>query len=122
MKFTNENGVVELSIYKGKEDIIIEVKDNGVGIPDNKLNYIFQRFYQVDNLYTRKNEGSGIGLCISKEIVEIHGGKIEIESKLQEGSLFKIILPIKIDESLPEYDPSNYVDTNKIVNLELSDI
>ncbi|WGX77139.1 ATP-binding protein [Paraclostridium bifermentans] len=122
IKFTNENGVVYLSIYKDKEDIIIEVKDNGVGIPDNKLNYIFQRFYQVDNLYTRKNEGSGIGLCISKEIVEIHGGKIEIESKVEEGSLFRIILPIKIDESLPEYDPSNYVDTNKIVNLELSDI
>lgn len=122
IKFTNENGVVELSIYKDKEDIIIEVKDNGVGIPDNKINYIFQRFYQVDNLYTRKNEGSGIGLCISKEIIEIHGGEIEIESKLEKGSLFRIIIPINIDESLPEYDPSNNVDTNKIVNLEMSDI
>ncbi|WP_261812930.1 sensor histidine kinase [Paraclostridium bifermentans] len=122
IKFTNENGVVYLSICKDKENIIIEVKDNGVGIPDNKLNYIFQRFYQVDNLYTRKNEGSGIGLCISKEIVEIHGGKIEIESKVGEGSLFRVLLPIKIDETLPEYDPSNYVETNKIVNLELSDI
>lgn len=122
IKFTNENGLVYLSIYKEKEQVIIEVKDNGVGIPNNKLNYIFQRFYQVDNLYTRKNEGSGIGLCISKEIVKIHGGKIEIESELEEGSLFRVILPIKIDENLPEYDPKNYIDTNKIVSLEMSDI
>ncbi|GAA0711392.1 hypothetical protein GCM10008904_23760 [Paraclostridium ghonii] len=122
IKFTNENGLVYLYIYKEEEQVIIEVKDNGVGIPNNKLNYIFQRFYQVDNLYTRKNEGSGIGLCISKEIVKIHGGKIEIESELEEGSLFRVILPIKIDENLPEYDPKNYVDTNKIVSLEMSDI
>lgn len=122
IKFTNENGVVDLFIYKDKDDIIIEVKDNGVGIPNSKLNYIFQRFYQVDNLYTRKNEGNGIGLCISKEIVEIHGGKIEIESEIEKGSLFRVILPIKIDEDLPEYDPINHTDTNKIVNLEMSDI
>lgn len=122
IKFTNENGVVDLFIYKDKDDIIIEVKDNGVGIPNNKINYIFQRFYQVDNLYTRKNEGSGVGLCISKEIVELHGGKIEIESEIEKGSLFRVILPIKIDKDLPEYDPINYTDTNKIVNLEMSDI
>ncbi|WP_250675775.1 HAMP domain-containing sensor histidine kinase [Paraclostridium ghonii] len=122
IKFTNENGLVYLSIYKEEEQVVLEVKDNGVGIPNNKLNYIFQRFYQVDNLYTRKNEGSGIGLCISKEIVKIHGGKIEIESELEEGSLFRVILPIKIDENLPEYDPKNYIDTNKIVSLEMSDI
>ncbi|MBC6002585.1 HAMP domain-containing histidine kinase [Paeniclostridium sp. NSJ-45] len=122
IKFTHENGNINLSIWTEAENIIIEVADDGEGIPSDKLNYIFYRFYQVENLYTRKNEGSGIGLCIVKEIVEIHGGKIEIESEVNKGSKFRVYLPINLEKDILDYESSSIIDNIQIVNLEMSDI
>lgn len=122
IKFTHENGNINLSMWTEAENILIEVEDDGEGIPSDKLNYIFYRFYQVENLYTRKNEGSGIGLCIVKEIVEIHGGKIEIESEVNKGSKFRVYLPLNLEKDIPNYESSSIIDNTQTVNLEMSDI
>jgi two-component system phosphate regulon sensor histidine kinase PhoR len=73
--------------------VAIDVEDNGSGIPPRERRRIFERFYRVDNLLTRKTEGSGLGLSISKRIVEAHGGKISVKSEPGRGSCFTIHLP-----------------------------
>ncbi|MGL5756075.1 MAG: ATP-binding protein [Paraclostridium sp.] len=122
IKFTSENGYIHLYIWTEFDNIVIEVIDSGVGIPDEKISYIFHNFYQVDNLYTRKNEGSGIGLSVIKEIIQMHKGKIEVESTVGEGSTFRIYLPIKIEENISDYDELNDENTKYLVDLEMSDI
>ena len=72
----------------------IKVKDTGVGIPPEKLPYIFERFYQVDDSSTRKGEGTGIGLALSKELATLLGGTIQVQSKENEGSEFTVTLPV----------------------------
>ena len=76
------------------EMIEISVIDTGAGIPDNELNKIFEHFHQVDNSETREKGGSGLGLCICQEIVEHHGGKLWVTSKLGKGSCFTFNLPL----------------------------
>ncbi|MCU9813123.1 cell wall metabolism sensor histidine kinase WalK [Paraclostridium sp. AKS81] len=69
-------------------------KDDGVGIPKDSLNYIFERFYRVDESRSKETGGIGVGLTIVKSIVDLHKGKIEVKSKVKEGSEFIITLPI----------------------------
>jgi signal transduction histidine kinase len=71
------------------------VTDSGIGIREEDLPTIFEVFRQVDSSYTRKYQGSGLGLPIVKQFVEMHRGKIEIESKIGKGSRFTVILPIQ---------------------------
>jgi two-component system phosphate regulon sensor histidine kinase PhoR len=73
--------------------VAIDVEDNGSGIPPRERRRIFERFYRVDNLLTRKSEGSGLGLSIAKRIVEAHGGRISVKSEVGKGSCFTIHLP-----------------------------
>ena len=72
----------------------IIIKDNGIGIPANRLPHIFNRFYQIDTSITRGYEGTGIGLALTKELVELHKGKINVNSKEGEGTEFIIHLSI----------------------------
>lgn len=95
IKFTDENGSIFVNIYDKGELIDISVKDTGIGIPEDKLSFIFERFAQVDKSTTRKNEGSGIGLSLVKSLVEIQGGTINVKSKLGKGSEFIVTLPAK---------------------------
>lgn len=122
IKFTHKGGKIEILISKNNSEVMISVKDNGVGIPSDKINYIFHRFYQVDNLLTRKSEGSGIGLCISKDIVNIHNGRLEVESSEGKGSEFKIYLPIRTIDKYEAFDNQKILDINRNVDLEMSDI
>jgi signal transduction histidine kinase len=92
IKYSNQNGVVEVSSKKALRHIEIIVKDNGIGIPENDLPFIFDRFYRVDKSRS-DGESIGIGLTIAKRIIETHGGKILLESKLNKYTVFKIILP-----------------------------
>jgi len=95
-KFTPEGGSVkmELDYNNRKKEYSITIKDTGIGIPKNKLDYIFERFHQVDESSDRKYEGTGIGLSYAKEIIELHGGRIVVESVLGEGASFIIKLPV----------------------------
>ncbi|WP_159579789.1 hybrid sensor histidine kinase/response regulator transcription factor [Marinoscillum sp. 108] len=106
-KFTPEGGEVSVSITKDtkrsvksrggeKEYIEIVVKDTGQGIPGDQLETIFDRFYQVDDSHKRAFEGTGIGLALTKELVDLHHGKIAVKSKPGVGSSFTVRLPISL--------------------------
>ena len=96
IKFSKENGQVALRLLEEKGHLEIRVKDNGIGIPPDKLPYIFDSFYQVDDSSTRQAEGTGIGLTLTKELVELMGGKISVQSPAPdgEGTEFAVSLPL----------------------------
>ncbi len=95
-KFTAEGGAVQAKISNHKKSGFVEIsiKDSGIGIPANRLETIFERFYQVDSGNTREQEGTGIGLALTKELVEQHHGAISVMSTVGEGTEFKVILPV----------------------------
>lgn len=96
-KFTRESGKVSvnLSIDNGETKwLVIEIQDTGIGIPADKLDRIFDRFFQNELPKSIVNQGSGIGLSITKEFVRIHGGTVSVESKIDQGSTFTVRLPI----------------------------
>jgi signal transduction histidine kinase/ligand-binding sensor domain-containing protein/AraC-like DNA-binding protein len=100
-KFTPEGGKVEIEILKEENNIQIIISDTGMGIPKNKIDKIFDRFYQVDGSHTREHEGTGIGLALTKELVELHKGRIEVESEEGKGSTFRITFPLGKDHLKP---------------------
>ncbi|HDL50007.1 MAG TPA: two-component sensor histidine kinase, partial [Actinobacteria bacterium] len=74
---------------------IVEVADDGVGIPSSDLPRVFERFYRVDEGRSRRTGGTGLGLAIVKHVAEEHGGHVEAESVLSEGSAFRIVIPLE---------------------------
>ncbi|AEB76640.1 histidine kinase [Clostridium botulinum] len=125
IKFTNPGGNIAVTMYEEKNNIVISVKDDGIGIPDEKQSIIFDRFIQVDKSLSRNREGSGIGLSLVKSIVELHKGKIYLKSKLGEGSEFIIKLPCSTleiqDKNAEMYSNANSNKIEKIM-IEFSDI
>ncbi len=91
-KFTPEKETVEIALKKEPNKIIFSIKNTGIGIPQDKIDKIFNRFYRVDNSRSRNTGGTGLGLAICKSIVELHNGKIIVESKENEFVKFNIIL------------------------------
>ena len=89
IKYTNPDGEINVRLLSRDEDILVQVRDTGVGIPSDELPFIFDAFYRVG----RDQKGSGLGLSISKTIVKAHGGKISAESTLGIGSTFSFTLP-----------------------------
>ncbi len=98
-KFTGHGGSIELRAGPGEEEetegIVIEAADTGVGIPEQQLPRIFEKFYQVENEAQPLSVGTGLGLAIAKEIVESHGGTIAATSRVGEGTTFRIFLPLR---------------------------
>ena len=92
LKFTPKEGHVKIDIQIVDNNVEISVSDTGIGIPEHQLKKIFDRFYQIDNRLYKDHEGTGIGLALTKELVELHKGKIVVESIEGKGSAFKIIL------------------------------
>ena len=92
-RFT-ERGQVRLTARQAGGEVVISVSDTGPGIPADRLQFIFDEFYQVDASLSRKHGGTGLGLAICKQFVEIHGGRIWVESQEGEGSAFFVGLPI----------------------------
>src|SRR5699024_10366169 len=93
IKYTEEGKVI-ISASVEKDFIKINIEDTGKGIPKQQQEVIFEQFYQVEDGETRKFEGSGIGLNITKQLVEKHGGFLTVESTLGKGSTFSFTLPI----------------------------
>lgn len=120
LKFTEKNGSVLVKVYKNQSKVYIAVKDSGIGIEQKNLEDIFKRFIQVENNPLRKNEGSGIGLSLCKQIIEEHNGDITVKSELGKGSEFEISIPIVIDYSLKE-DLKELKDLEEKILLEYSD-
>ena len=94
IKYLDDKGKVFISIKKKKENISISISDNGLGIREKDLQYIFDRFYRVDESRNIDTGGTGLGLSIVKSIVEAHNGSIKVISKYGEGTKFIILLPI----------------------------
>lgn len=98
IKYSPEGGTITISLRKKKKQLIISFSDQGVGIPQENLSQIFNRFYRVDKARSRKLGGTGLGLAIAKEIIVAHGGKISVESEWDVGTTFTIILPCAANE------------------------
>ena len=96
-KFTPEGGKVEVEILRKEKEVYIIISDTGIGIPKDQIVKIFDRFYQVDGSHTREQEGTGIGLALTKELIDLHKGKIEVESEESKGSIFRLIFPLGKD-------------------------
>ena len=124
VKFSKPGGSIFVNVKDMGQEVVISVEDTGIGIKDDKLNKIFERFVQVDKSFTRNHEGSGIGLSLVKELVEMQGGHVSVQSVYGKGSIFSVTLPAKTvveeNEALeePEIKP---VHVEK-VNIEFSDI
>jgi len=93
VKYTGDEKRIRLRARRAGRSVAIEVEDNGPGVRQQDRKRIFERFYRADDLLSRKTEGTGLGLAISKKIVEAHGGRIEVDSRLGVGSTFRIVLP-----------------------------
>lgn len=89
-----EEGRIELSLKDTANGVEIEVKDNGPGIAAKHLPYLFDRFYRCDSSRTRKHGGSGLGLSITRSIVELHGGTIKVATVEGKGTAFQVGLPL----------------------------
>lgn len=95
IKFTSENGEIVISSVKSNNNVITTITDNGMGMSEETLKHIFDKFYQGDS--SRKMNGNGLGLSIAKRIVSLCGGTIEVHSKIDVGSTFVIIIPNNVD-------------------------
>lgn len=94
-KYSGDERRIELRAQVHGDEVVIEVEDHGVGIPRREQKRIFDRFYRVDSLATRKTEGTGLGLAIAQRIVEAHGGRISVDSTVGKGSTFRVHLPLE---------------------------
>ena len=97
IKFTPDGGRITIKAAEEKETIWFEVEDTGIGIPEDKLDAIFERFIQVDDKLNRRQEGTGLGLAMVKQLVKIHAGKVTVRSRLGQGTTFRIELPKRPD-------------------------
>ena len=93
IKFTPEKGQVILRIWSENENAVLQVEDTGIGIPKDQLPLLFEKFQQLDTPLRRRYEGTGLGLALTKQLVELHRGRIEVESSLGKGSIFTVWLP-----------------------------
>ena len=126
IKYTPEGGTIFVYVKVYNNTLEVSVKDTGIGIPKDKLNVIFERFKQVDNLLTRQCEGSGIGLSLVKLLVELHKGQIYVESEYGKGSEFIINLPLDLKgESDQIINSKSIISSESLaqrIHVEFSDI
>ena len=125
IKFTTDGGRITIRSKAEEEVLWFEVEDTGIGIPEDKLEAIFERFHQVDDALNRQREGTGLGLAMVKQLVRIHAGKATVRSKLGEGSVFRIELPKHPDSKVLERrriigrrreDQISYTRTNLLID------
>ncbi len=119
IKYTPAGGKVTMSLSKEDGRSHLVVKDTGIGIPAADLPHIFDRFYRVDKARTRAQGGSGLGLSIAKWIVEAHGGRIEVESEVGQGTTFSVHLPIlKRPAPIRPIEQDEQVEIEQVRSLE----
>jgi heavy metal sensor kinase len=95
LQYTPPGGEVTVSLHQKTNYAVLTVTDTGIGIPEDALPYIFDRFYRVDPSRSHETGGSGLGLAVVQKIVEVHGGKISVQSTVGKGTTFRVSLPCK---------------------------
>ena len=123
MKFTPSGGAITVTVKQTGEDCILEVTDTGIGIAEHQIPHLFQRFRQAEGSENRSYEGTGLGLALVKELVEIHGGNITVKSVYGEGSTFTVSLIPGFNHLPPEQiqEVSTQVNINR-ATVELADL
>jgi signal transduction histidine kinase len=104
LKFTSEGGSIETRLYRDPQRpawVEVSVTDTGCGIPDNQVQYLFRRYYQVDPAGSNQAEGFGLGLYLSQELMKLHGGEIRVTSNPGKGSTFTLSLPVSLAVAVP---------------------
>ena len=126
VKFTQTGGQVTLHVWREDDEAILEVEDTGIGIPQDRRSLLFQSFQQLDASYNRQYGGAGLGLALTKQLVDLHGGRIDVESTVGVGSKFSVRLPLQpavlsndsdrsASKSSPAFPPINAVSQGHIV-------
>jgi signal transduction histidine kinase len=100
IKYSGERRRLRVSVRHTRGEVLVEVADEGLGIPPAEIPRIFEKFYRIGRSETQGRRGSGVGLALVKHIVEAHGGRVTVESRLGEGSRFTLHLPVR--EPCPE--------------------
>jgi signal transduction histidine kinase len=93
VKYSHQNGRIQIQVGAPDQEVVLAVRDEGIGIAANDLPRIFERFYRADRARSRELGGTGLGLSIVKHIAQLHGGRVEAESVLGEGTTIRVILP-----------------------------
>lgn len=96
LHYTPAQGTVTVRTFSNADSVVIEVRDTGIGIDETDLKHVFEHFYRADKARATDTGGTGLGLAIVKKIIDIHNGRIEIESKMGEGSVFRVRLPLGV--------------------------
>lgn len=99
LKYTQDGGRVQVTLTQKGKNVVLSVQDNGIGIPREDQAHIFDRFYRVDKARSRETGGTGLGLSIVRQMVQLHGGSISVESETGKGSTFTVELPIEQKEA-----------------------
>jgi len=111
-KFTPEGGRIELAATIEGANVLLAVRDNGIGIAPDHVTRLGEPFYQVDSTYSRQLEGAGLGLAIVRGLADLHGGRLEIESTLGEGSCFRLVLPLDAEVERALHWPRDEVEAH----------
>ena len=121
IKFT-ESGEVVISANHTNTEVNITVTDSGIGIPAENLKSVFEEFIQVDASSKRQYEGTGIGLSITRQLVELHGGSITVESELGKGSQFTFSIPVAVEDEIPAKEEINENELSRLQLIPTEDI
>ncbi len=122
IKFSKENGTIKVSVEKKLDFIVINIQDNGIGIPKDKVDFIFGSFNQIDKSLTRLAEGMGMGLCIAKRLADIQGLYLNVESEVNKGSQFKILIKNTKNSFLDVKYKKDLHISKEFVDIQFSDI
>ena len=122
IKFSKKNGTIKVSVEKKLDFIVINIKDNGIGIPKDKVDFIFGSFNQIDKSLTRLAEGMGMGLCIAKKLADIQGLYLNVESEENKGSQFKILIKNTKNSFLNVKYKKDIHISKEFVDIQFSDI
>src|SRR5438105_6626559 len=96
VKYSGKDGEIRLGADRNGDEVVLSVGDNGIGISQEDLPRIFERFYRADKARSRELGGTGLGLAIVKHIAQLHGGRVEAESELGRGTTIRVVLPLKM--------------------------
>lgn len=118
IKFSRTDGKIIIATSYDDKNGYIEVKDNGIGIKEDDLPYIFDRFRQVDNSATRQYQGTGLGLALVKELTELQHGRVKVSSKINEGTSFILSFPLAAEEEeISRSNEENNTENNEIIQI-----